>query len=191
MERNVKHTIKIDGSYYLTLTVVGWIDAFTRLNHRNVIIDSLDYCIKNKGLNLYCYCVMSNHLHLIVNAEPPYQLSDIIRDFKKYTAKKVIEQIQQEPESRREWMLNQLKFSASTSSKHKQFKFWKAGSHAIELYNDRFIQDKVEYIHNNPVKAELVRKPEDWKYSSASNYHGYSENVLDSVICLRSIFRPV
>jgi putative transposase len=191
MERQVKHTIKGDGSYFLTLTVVGWIDVFTRENHRIVIIDALRYCINNKGLNVYCFCLMSNHLHLIVNANFPHQLSDIMRDFKKFTSKKILQQIQQEPESRSEWLLSQFRFSASTSNKHKSFKFWKAGSHAIELYNERFTWSKVDYIHNNQVEAGLVRNAEDWKYSSASNYQDYTENILEKVTCLSPIFRTI
>jgi REP element-mobilizing transposase RayT len=85
MTPGVKHTIKKNASYYLTLTVVNWVDVFTRDNHRMVIVDSLRYCIRNKGLNVYAWCLMSNHLHLIVNCDEPFQLKDTIRDFKSIT----------------------------------------------------------------------------------------------------------
>lgn len=70
----MKHTIKKNGSYYLTLTVIAWVDVFTRENHRKVIVEALEYFIQHKGLNVYCYCVMSNHIHLIVNTSEPFQL---------------------------------------------------------------------------------------------------------------------
>ena len=183
MQQGVKQTIKSNASYFLTLTVVGWIDVFTRKNHKDAIIDALRYCIKNKGLNVYCYCLMSNHLHLVVNTDEPFQLKDVIRDFKKFSAKKILHQIRNEPESRREWMLSEFAKAANESSKHKHYKFWKGGNHAIELYNEKFTWTKINYIHNNPVEEGFVDKPEDWRYSSASNYHDL-ESILPEVNCL-------
>ena len=86
MKQGVKHTIKFNGSYFLTATVVGWIDVFTRKAYNDTVIDSLQYCIQEKGLNVYAYCIMSNHLHMVVNCDEPYQLADVIRDFKKHTS---------------------------------------------------------------------------------------------------------
>lgn len=183
MQQGVKHTIKKNGCYYLTLTVVGWVDVFTRKNHKDVIIESLRYCAENKGLNVYSYCLMPNHLHLIVNTNEPYELKDVIRDFKKFSAKKLLMQIQNEPESRREWMLQLFENAAAESKKHKSYKFWQTGNHAIELINERFTWDKINYIHNNPVEEGFVVRPEDWKYSSASNYLG-KESIFPEVHCL-------
>ena len=84
MPLGVKHTIKKNASYYLTMTVVGWVDVFTRKNHKDAIIESLQYCIRNKGLNVFAYCLMSNHLHLVVNCDEPHELKNIIRDFAAY-----------------------------------------------------------------------------------------------------------
>ena len=77
---------------------------------------------------------MSNHIHIIVDTNEPYLLKDTIRDFKKFTSKKILQQIQSEPESRREWILKIFEDEAELSKKHKSFKFWQVGSHAIELY---------------------------------------------------------
>jgi REP element-mobilizing transposase RayT len=89
-------------AYFLTLSVVGWIDVFTRKNHKLTIVDSLKYCQKKKGLVIYGYCLMPSHLHLIARAEDCDTLSDILRDFKKFTAKAILNQIADEPESRRD-----------------------------------------------------------------------------------------
>jgi len=166
------------------MTVLSWIDVFTRQENRRIIIDSLRYCIKEKGLNVYAYCLMSNHLHMIVNSNEPYELKDTIRDFKKYTAKKNMEQIIKGNESRREWMMETFKKAAKKSKKYKNFKFWKSGNHALELYSEKFKWKKVNYIHHNPVKAGLVNKAEDWRYSSAENYAEEDDALLKEVVCL-------
>jgi len=183
IKQGVKHTLKSNTSYFVTLTVTGWIDVFTRINHKNTIIDSLKYCIANKGLNVYAYCLMTNHLHMIVNCNEPFVLKNTIRDLKKFTSQKIIEQIENEHESRREWMLSIFATAAYNSPKHKKYKFWQTGSHAIELYSEKFVWDKINYIHDNPVRAKFVSKPEVWIYSSASNYQN-QESILNEVIVI-------
>jgi putative transposase len=178
MEPIIKHTIKENKTYFITMTVVNWVDVFTRKNHCDAIVESLRFCQKTKGLNIYAYCIMSNHIHMLVNVSEPFELKDVIRDFKKYTSKKFIFQIQNEPESRREWMLKQFEEEANQSQKHKTYKFWQVGNHAIEIYSLKFTWEKINYIHNNPVKAGLVTESYYWRYSSASNYQDM-ESVLE------------
>jgi REP element-mobilizing transposase RayT len=113
---------------------------------------------------------MSNHIHIIANAEEPFLLKDTIRDFKKFTSKKIVAQIQNETESRREWILKLFEEEAEPSKRHKYYKFWQEGNHAIELFSEKFVWDKINYIHNNPVEAGLVKQAHEWIYSSASNY---------------------
>ncbi len=173
------------------MTVTAWVDVFTRKNHRDAVIDSLQYCIEHKGLNVFAYCLMSNHLHVLVNVDDPFDLSAVIRDFKKYTSKRIMEQIQEEPESRREWMLNLFSYAGKQSKSHKTFKFWQAGNHAIEVYSPEFTWDKVNYIHSNPVEEGLVNCPEDWLYSSARNYSGEEEVILEKVVCIGRILNTV
>lgn len=87
--------------HFLTVTIVDWVDVFSRKNYRDCVIDCFEYCIKNKGMILYSYVIMSNHIHMIVQSNEG-KLSDLIRDFKKFTSKTILEKIQSEPESRRE-----------------------------------------------------------------------------------------
>jgi len=181
MYTGVKQNIKKEnGTYFLTMTVVNWVDVFTREAYCKTIIEAFQYCIENKGLNIYAFCIMSNHIHLVANCDETHSLSDTIRDFKKFTSKKIIDQIQKDPESRKEWMLKLFQANAANHSKTKTYKFWKDGNHAIELYNPKFTRIKVNYIHKNPVRAGYVKNIEDWKYSSASNYLGL-ESVLQEV----------
>ena len=155
--------------YYITATVVDWIDIFTRQTYRDSIIESLDYCIKNKGMILYGYVIMSNHIHLIIQSEDG-KLSDLIRDFKKFTAKNILDKIQAVPESRKEWMLEHFKLAAEKHTRNKNYQFWQYGNHAEEIYTNKFMWSKLDYIHLNPVRAGLVEKTSHYIYSSASNY---------------------
>ncbi len=164
-------------AYYLTFTVVGWIDVFSRKVYREILIESLKYCQQNKGLNIYAYVIMTNHIHLLVNCVNE-NLSQVVGDFKKITSKKIIEAIQQENESRREWMLNLFSFEASKHTRNKNYQFWTHDNHPIEIFSNKFIKQKVEYIQNNPVRAAIVDKPEDYIYSSARNYADM-DNLMD------------
>ena len=165
----LRNMISEDYPYFLTLTVVDWVDIFTRPNYKHIIIESLDYCQKEKGLIIYSWCLMSNHLHLIAQAKENTNLSDILRDFKKYTSKKIIKAMLENPESRREWMVDRFRF-AGKDKNHVQYKFWQDGNEAKEIHSSEFLLQKIEYIHNNPVEAEIVENPIDYKYSSAINY---------------------
>ena len=187
----VKQNIKKNSTYFLRLSVTAWVDVFTRQNHRDAIIESLRYCICNKGLNVYAYCLMSNHLHLLANTNAPVELSDVIRDFKRHTAKIIRQQIEREPESRREWMTKIFEFAGDRSKDREGFKFWKSGNHAIEVFTPQFTWDKINYIHANPVIEGLVSRPEHWLYSSAGNYFQASELLLDEVICLTPLLKTL
>ena len=158
--------------YYLTITVVEWIDVLSRPVYKHLMVDSMNYCIANKGLEVYCWCIMSNHLHLIASAKEDGSLSDILRDFKKFTSKALIKAIQEVPESRRDWMLNLFWYAGKNDKKIKYFKVWQDGNDAKEIHSTAFLDEKMNYIHNNPVKAELVANPEDYLYSSARDYAG-------------------
>jgi len=159
-----------NAAHYLTMTIVGWIDIFTRKIYRDIVINSLRYCQKEKGLEIYGYVLMSNHIHLIARASDGFLLSDVIRDLKKYTSKQLVIAIQNEPESRKEWMLSIFGLAGKSNSNNKDFQVWKQDNHAVELYSNLFIIEKLDYIHNNPVRAGIVENPEDYLYSSARNY---------------------
>lgn len=155
--------------HFLTATIVDWVDVFSRKTYRDSIIECFEYCIKNKGMILYSYVIMSNHIHMIVQSNDA-KLSDLIRDFKKYTSKTILEKIQSEPESRREWILERFKLATESHSRNKNFQFWQYGNHAEEIYSEKFMWSKIDYIHFNPVRAGIVLNSQDYVYSSASNY---------------------
>jgi len=170
-----------DKAYFLTLTVVGWIDVFTRENYKLIIINSLKYCQKEKSLVIFGYCLMPSHLHIIARAEGKETLSDILRDFKKFTSKAIVREIMNGTESRRDWMLDCFKKAGENKKGIKNFKFWQDGNHPEMISSNSFFDEKLDYIHNNPVEELIVKKPEDYFFSSARNYAGL-DNYLDVVL---------
>lgn len=159
--------------YFLTLTVVDWMDVFTRKEYKLEVVDSLNYCIKNKGLELYAWCLMSNHLHLLGRIREPYKMSEFLRDFKKFVAKKILASMETENiESRTKWMLNRMEFRGSQLKRNEKYKFWKSGNHPIFIESTKFFEQKLNYIHVNPVSAMIVDEPEDYLFSSARDCAG-------------------
>lgn len=159
--------------HFLTFTVVGWVDIFTRKIYRDIIMESLEYSIKERGLLLFAYVVMSNHLHLIARTENPVGLSAVIRDFKKFTSKKILKTIQESPkESRKEWMLQLFSDYGKNNKNNSEYQFWTQHNKPMELVSPKWINQKLHYIHLNPVKAGWVELPEEYLYSSAKNYVG-------------------
>ena len=169
--------------YFTTTTVVDWIDIFTRPDYKHIIVDSLDYCQHNKGLDIYAWVLMTNHLHLIVGVrDEQLNISDILRDFKKYTSKKLFEAISTNiQESRHDWLLDRLRFVGKNATKNKDFKIWQDGNHIELICSESFFNQKLDYIHNNPVKQEIVEKAEDYLYSSARNYAG-EKGLIDVIV---------
>ena len=156
--------------YFLTITVVDWVDLFTRKEYAIIVIDSLKYCIENKGLEVFAYCIMSSHIHLVCRVAEPFTLSNFLRDFKKFTSKEICNKIIEIGESRREWLLNKFEFEAKKSGRVKDFKIWTDDNHAIEIFGYINIEEKINYIHQNPVKAMIVYIAEQYVFSSAIDY---------------------
>ncbi|TXK49029.1 transposase [Pontibacter qinzhouensis] len=171
----MSHQYKIrneEAVYFLTCTVVDWIDVFTRASYKKEIVQSLQFCQEKKGLLLYAWCLMPSHLHLIASAADGAKLAAIIRDFKKYTSRTIVKLIEQEPESRRNWMLQRFLYAGKYLQRVENYKFWQDGYHAIELTSNFMKEQKLDYLHQNPVTDLTVAAPEHYVFSSASNYAG-------------------
>lgn len=168
-------------TYFLTFTLVGWVDLFTRKQCCQILMDSFIYCKANKGLILYAYVIMGSHLHLIASAEEGSTgLSAIIRDFKSHTSRKIIEWItNNKKESRRKWLEMVFKYHGKYNSNNQVYQVWKQHNKPMQCVTPQFTLQKLNYIHNNPVKAGIVDCPEDYRYSSARNYAGRTDGILD------------
>ena len=164
-----KYKIYPGGVFFVTLTIVGWIDVFTRREYADEIISNLNFCIKNKGLKIYAFCIMPSHLHMIASAGDEGLLSNILRDFKSYTAKQIIKQIENNAqESRKEWLLYLFKFYGRRNKHNAEYQFWQQHNHPIDLITGEFVKQKINYIHDNPVKAGLATDACYYVFSSAN-----------------------
>ena len=158
----------------MTFTVIDWVDVFTKKEYKLELVDSMNYCVRKKGLIIFSWVIMSNHMHVIWQAREGYLLSEILRDFKKFTAKKILSMIEDENESRKVWLLRKFEFAGKKLKRISKYKFWKDDNHAIFLdpFQTEMIDQKVDYIHNNPVAAMLVEEPQHYLFSSAKDYYG-------------------
>ncbi len=161
-----------DKMYFVSFSVINWIDLFVRNEYKEVLLNSIKFCQKEKELELYAWCIMTSHVHLIIGTkENPLQ--NIMRDLKRHTSEKLHQLIiTNNRESRREWMLWMMERAAKKNNIKSGFQLWQTESHPIELSNNKIAHQKLDYLHNNPVEAGFVSKPEDWLYSSALDYYG-------------------
>ena len=171
--------VEQDALHYVTFQIVRWVDLFTRKFYRDIVIDSLKYCQTNKGLEIYAFVIMSNHIHILLRSDIG-KLSDTIREFKSFTAKQILLAIDTESESRRDWMLNFFEFAAKQHKRNEKYQIWTHENHAELIYSDKFIIQRISYIHDNPVRAGIVENPEDYLYSSATDFAG-KQCILDIV----------
>jgi REP element-mobilizing transposase RayT len=159
-----------EGIYFLSFSVVGWIDVFTRRDYCDILLDSIRHCQQHKGLVLHAWCIMPSHVHMVAStSNKEIKLEDILRDMKKFTSSTIINAIRDNPqESRKEWL---LKYFAS-SGREGLNQFWQYDNHPVVIYSPKIIQGKLDYIHNNPVVMGAVDEPWHYRYSSARDYSG-------------------
>ena len=135
-------------------------------------------------MEIFAWCIMTNHIHLIFRSIKGKKPEQILGDFKRFTSKALVKAIQENPnESRKEWMLQIFKTNAKKSSNVNDYQFWRHDNKPIELWSNKVIDEKIDYIHNNPVQEGVVMKPEDYLYSSAIDYCGL-KGLLDGIVIL-------
>lgn len=155
------------GIHFVTFQVRGWVDLFSRKEYKEVIVDQFNFYREKKMLKVYAYVIMTNHVHAILSATNPEvdSLSSLIGRIKQFTAKSLIAKMISEGESRRAWMLDLF-------SKNSGYSIWTNYNKPMELYSSFRIHQKLNYIHQNPVKEGWVKQPEEYLFSSAKNYCG-------------------
>ncbi len=164
----MRRTIIQEEAHFLTLTVIEWVDVFTRRMYNDFLINCLMHCQQKKGLQIFAYVLMPNHLHLVVRAITG-SLSDVLRDLKTYSAKELIKLIKDNPqESRKDWMLALFQKHAKHNPLNKHFQFWQNENYPVALANPVIFGQKVDYVHQNPVRAGFVDEPHHYVYSSAN-----------------------
>jgi putative transposase len=152
--------------HFMTCTVVGWLPVFTRPDCVKIVMDSWQF-LQDKGrLTLFGYVVLENHLHFIAANQ---ELVKEVSNFKSFTARKIIDWLSEHGE---ESLLQQLAAEKSSYKVDRSYQFWQEGSHPKQIFDEEMMQQKMEYIHYNPVKRGYVDEPAHWRYSSARNYAG-------------------
>ena len=181
MSRNYKFH-NPEGLYFVSFAVIEWLDVFTRNEYKDILVKSLSFCQSEKGMEIVSWCIMTNHVHLVfrsVKGQPP---SLLLGDFKRIKSKAIVKAIHENPrESRKEFLMERFKKAAQKSSNVNDYQFWRHDNKPIELWSNKVIQEKISYIHNNPVAAGLVFRAEDYVYSSAVDYAD-EKGVLDNIV---------
>ncbi len=182
MSRNYKFH-NPEGVYFVSFAVVEWLDVFTRNEYKNILIDCFHYCQKEKGMDIFAWCIMTNHVHLIFRSVKGQEPQLLLGDFKRYTSKALIKAIKDNHrESRKDWLLEQFLKAGTKSSNVKKYQFWRHDNKPIELWSNKVISEKINYIHNNPVEEGLVYYPEGYVYSSAKDYSGEKGLISDVIV---------
>jgi putative transposase len=161
-----------DQLYFVSFATVYWVDLFIRNEYREVLLESIRYCQKEKGLEVYAWCMMTSHVHLIIGTTGN-KMEDILRDFKSHTSRTLRKAIAEHPqESRKEWLLWMMEHAGRQNSNNKDFQLWQQDNHPIELWDNYMKEQKLDYLHQNPVTSGFVSSAEDYVYSSARDYAG-------------------
>ena len=151
--------------HFLTATTVEWLPAFIEPNAANIIVQALRFAREQRGMRLFAYVIMENHLHLVAQAE---NLPDLLRRFKSYTARRAIDDMKKTNHP----ALAQMQFAKKTHKQESEHQFWQEGHRPRMLGSAEEMRQAIEYVHMNPVKRGYVDLPEHWRYSSARDYLG-------------------
>ena len=162
-----------EAAYFVSFAIVEWIDVFTWNEYKDILLDSLSFSQKNKGMEIFAWCIMTNHIHLVFRSVGEHKPENLLGDFKRFTSRKIMQAIIDNPrESRKEWLLEQFKKAAESTTNVNNYQLWRHDNKPIELWSNNVITEKINYIHNNPVEEGLVFRAEDYVYSSARDYSG-------------------
>jgi putative transposase len=172
-----------EGVYFVTSTVVDWVDVFTRNIYRDILIDSFRFCQKNQGLQIHAWVLMPNHFHMIcsfVNGSDPGR---VIKNIKSFTAIKIIDAIiNNNQESRKQWILDIFEKHGRANKSNYRFQFWQHENHPILLDNEEKFKQRMNYLHENPVRAGFVYEPKEWFYGSGIDYYTENEKGLLDIV---------
>ena len=166
MTRTRYRIYEADHPNFLTCTIVDWLPVFTRPDAVQIVFDSWNHLRSHNDFQLYGYVVLENHLHLVAAAP---DLSSVMKSFKMYTAHKILDLLKQ---NGAEVLLRQLQTTKLRHKTKSEYQVWEEGSMPKEIVCDEMMDQKLEYIHGNPVKRGYVDETIHWRYSSARNYAG-------------------
>lgn len=190
MLSNDKPGLPLDACYFLTFNTVDKIDVFVRPAYKQVIVEALNYFIRAQGLHVYSWCLMSSHLHLVVRTKDGTTPANFERDFKKYTTPELLKMMETEMDFRRDWMLQHFEEYAKSLKRIEKFHLWQNCSSPLRIDKEQphLLPDRIEHIHENPVREGVVELPEAYVYSSARDYAGIRGLVNVQVVRQQGLF---
>jgi len=169
--------------YFVTFTTVNWIDLFTKKEYCDILIESIRYCQNEKGLIVCAWVIMPSHIHMIIGTRDK-EMQYILRDLKSFTSRKLKEEIKKHPqESRKEWLVWMFERAGKKNGNNVNWQLWQQDNQPIELWDNYMIDNKLNYIHENPVKAGIVYCAEDYVCSSAIDYSGQKGLIDVELLC--------
>lgn len=177
--------------HYITFNTVDWVDVFIKPVYKYVVVDALNELIALRGLTVYAWCLMTNHLHLLLQAKDGIGLSLIEREFKRITSTHILEAIEMEPESRRDWLLERFEHCSQSLKKLEKYQVWQTccNPEFLDFRQPMQLREHVNFVHDNPVRDRFVRMPEDYVFSSAGDYQGRRGLVQVKVIDMEGLIR--
>ena len=159
-----------DQLYFITFGVVHWIDLFIRKEYRNILLDSWRFCQREKGLEIYAWCIMTSHVHMIIGSRDR-PMDKIVGEMKSYTSRMLRQAISEHPgESRKEWIIWLMEKAGMGNSNNTEWQLWQQHNHPIALFNEKIFYQKMDYIHYNPVEAGFVENEENYPFSSDRDF---------------------
>ena len=159
-------------AYFITSSIVKWVKVFNDPAIMKILLDTIGFYQINKGFEIYSYCLMPDHFHMLCRSSNQSTLPMIMRDLKKYTSRMIISELESK---RQQWATESLeifKIVNRNSKREHVYSVWQRGYNPIECTSNKFIDQKMKYIHNNPVEAGLVSVADEYPYSSAQDYVG-------------------
>jgi len=164
-------------AYFVTATLSGFVELLDEEGYAQIILRNLDFYREKFGFRLLAYVVMPQHIHLVLQPSSKGNISQIMRDFKRHTAKEIIERLKEE---NRTEVLGVFMEAAKRyhPNENREYQVWEDRFDDVAVYSDEVLRTKIEYIHNNPVKAGLEESQDAFLYSSARNYHCGDHSVI-------------
>jgi REP element-mobilizing transposase RayT len=159
--------------YFITSTVNHWIPLFHRADYAEIILEALSFRAEKGQIRINAYIIMPNHIHMMLTVNEGHTLTDFIRDFHKFTAKRIIETLEMEN--------NRVLERFRVESRDRKIQVWRKTHSPKQITSWKFFLQKLEYIHNNPLNARwrLCERPEEYAYSSAGVYMAVSRGDKD------------
>ena len=160
-------------SYFFTSKIVESISVFELQRAKEILLDLMNFYREKYKTKIQAYVIMPTHLHLIVNSQEGENIKSFIQNLLRKSSIRIVKCFEENSEHSVDIMKSQriLKSFKNLANMPSQHRVWKEKSRGVPLYTDRVMKIKLDYIHNNPVRAGLVKEPQDYLYSSFRNYY--------------------